>query len=67
MFTDGEIAKKFSLGKTQVSYVIVHGLASYFHNNVAKILNDCNYFVACFDEALNNALQRGQMDVHIRF
>ena len=40
MFTDSEIAKKFSLGKTKVSYVIVHGLAPYFHDNVAKVLND---------------------------
>ena len=67
MFTDSEIAKQFSLGKTKVSYVIVHGLAPYFHDNVAKVLNDCNYFVACFDEALNQVVQHGQMDVHIRF
>ena len=67
MFTDSEIDKKFSLGNTKVSYVIVHGLAPYFHDNVAKVLNDCNYFVACFDEALNHVVQRGQMDVHIRF
>ena len=66
-FTDSEIAKKFSLRKTKVSYVIVHGLAPYFHDNVAEVLNDCNYFVACFDKALNHVVQRGQMDVHIRF
>ena len=67
MFTDSEIAKKFSLGKTKVSYVIVRDLAPYLHDHIAKVLNDCNYFVACFDEALNHVVQRGQMDVHIRF
>ena len=58
MFTDSEIGKKFSLGKTKVSYVIMRGLAPYFRDNVAKVLNDCNYFVACFDEALNHVVQR---------
>ena len=67
MFTDSEIARKLSLGKTKVPYVVVHGLAPYFHDNTAKVLNDCNYFVACFEEALNYVVQRGQMDVHIRF
>ena len=67
MFTDSEIAKTFSLGKTKISYVIVHGLAPYFHDNVAKVLNDCNFFIACFDETLNHVVQREQMDVHIRF
>ena len=58
--------KSLVLGK-QVSYVIVHGLAPYIHDTVAKVLNDCNYFVACFDKALNHVVQRGQMDIHIRF
>jgi len=67
MFPDSAIAKKFTLSPAKVAYTIVHGLAPYFSENLMEALQDCTYFVACFDEALNKIAQRGQMDIAIRF
>ena len=34
MFPDSQIAQKFSCGNTKCSYLITHGLASYFHDRM---------------------------------
>src|SRR5207245_11030753 len=60
------IASKFTLSYTKVAYTIVHGLAPYFADNLLHSLQECTFFVACFDEALNKIAQRGQMDIVIR-
>ena len=67
MFPDSAIAKKFILSPAKVAYTIVHGLAPYFSENLLQSLQDCTFFVACFDEALNKIAQRGQMDIVVRF
>ena len=68
MFPDSQIANKFSLGKDKVRYSIVYGLAPYFHIQFAATLKACGMeFSISFDESLNKFLQKGQMDVHIRF
>lgn len=67
MFPDSEIAQKMSLGRTKVSYVIYHGLAFYFENELNRELDVCKYFVVSFDEAMNRIVQKGQMDIHIRY
>jgi hypothetical protein len=67
MFPDSAIARKFTLSPAKVAYTIVHGLAPYFSDNLLQALQECTYFVACFDEALNKVAQRGQMDIIIRF
>ena len=67
MFTDSNIASQVTLGKTKVAYYITHGLAPYFHNELKNSISQCRYPVACFDESLNDVVQKGQMDICLRF
>ena len=57
----------FSCGKTEWSYIITHGLASYFHDRMLASLKDGDVkYVISFDESLNSTQQK-QMDVIIHF
>jgi hypothetical protein len=67
MFPDSAIAKKITIGSTKIAYVVTHGLAPYFHGILTKTLNSCSEYVVCFDEALNEISQKGQMDIVIRY
>lgn len=67
MFPDSEIASKFILGRDKMSYLIHHGLASYFRESLLQKLRKCPWFVVSFDEAINRISQRGQMDLIIRY
>ena len=67
MFSDSEIAKSFSLGADKLRYVVNYGLAPYFHDILGKKINCAPYFVAMFDESLNNVMQENQMDLLIRY
>ena len=54
MFPDIQIAQKFNCGKTKCTYLITHGLAPYFHNNMPSILREGDVkYVISFDESLN--------------
>ena len=67
MFPDSAIAKKMSIARTKAKYLINHGLAPYFAEERTTEIKEPGKIVACFDEALNNVAQRGQMDISIRF
>ena len=67
MFTDSNIASQVTLGKTKVGYYITHGLAPYFHNELKNSILQCCYLVACFDESLNDVVQKRQMDICLHF
>ena len=67
MFPDSGIAQKFTLSPAKLAYTIVHGIAPYFSEQLLQSIQECPYFVACFDEALNAVAQKGQMDIVIRF
>ena len=67
MFPDSSIAASFALSPAKAAYTIVHGLAPYFSEALVLALQECPFFVACFDEALNKVAQKGQMDIVIRF
>ena len=67
MFPDSSIAHAFKLGRTKCAYMINHGLAPYFRDTLIEKVQKCNYFVICFDESLNKVVQRGQMDLCIRY
>ena len=67
MFPDSTIARKFTLSPAKVAHTIVHGLAPYFADNLLQSLQECMFFIACFDEALIKIAQRGQTDIVIRF
>ena len=65
MFPDSNIAKKLSIGSSKLSYLITHGLAPYFHDELLKLVD--SKFVICFDEAFNQISKKGQMDIVLRF
>lgn len=67
MFPDSDIAKKFQLKKDKTSYTICFGLAPFFKNELSALLSSLESYVICFDESLNKVVQKGQMDIHVRF
>ena len=67
MFPDISIAQKFTFGKTKTSYNITHGLAPYFHDLVYNSVLQSDHIVACFDESLNEVVQKGQKDLCIYY
>lgn len=66
MFDDSSKAKSMTLGRAKMAYLVSFGLAPYFKNQLISTLKDVEY-VICFDEALNKIVQRGQMDLYVRF
>lgn len=67
MFPDSDIAKKFHLKKDKTAYTICFGLAPFFKSELLTIISSLETFVICFDESLNKVIQKGQMDIHVRF
>ena len=67
MFPDSQIGQKFSCRMTKWSYLITHGLTSYFHDRMLASLKDGDVkYVISFDASLNRT-QQEQMDVIICF
>ena len=66
MFEDSEIVKKFSMGRTKATHMIIFGLVPYFKDELIKLL-PCSAFVVCFYEALNRVIQQVQMGIFIRY
>lgn len=58
MFPDSSIAKRLSIGRTKVSYIVSFGLAPYLHQAVIDGVKLSEEFTICFDEALNKIAQR---------
>jgi hypothetical protein len=50
MFPDSKIAQEFNMQSKKISYVLSHGLGSYFHYELIKCLKRSEKFVLCFDE-----------------
>ena len=67
MLSDSDIAKKFQMNKTKVSYVIIFGLADYFYNSLITLVKKSIFYSLLFDESLNKVLSKEQMDLQIRF
>ena len=67
MFSDSDIAKKFQMSKTKVSYVIIFGLADYFHNSLIALVKKSPFYPLLFGESLNKVLSKEQMDLQLRF
>ena len=70
MFPDSEIAQRFSLARDKARYMITYGLAPYFTDNLRSILTSIDpvpLYSVSFDESMNRILQRGQMDLHVRY
>lgn len=67
MFFDSEIAKSMKLQRTKMSYTLVYGIAPYFHDQLREECDEADHIVLGFDESLNKVVQKGQMDIVIRY
>ena len=61
MFPDIEICKHISLSSLKMSYVICHGLAPYFRQELLSCSEKCNFLAVSFNEAFNEVSKKGQM------
>ena len=50
MFSDSDITQNFKMSKTKVSYMIVYGIAEYFHRSLLSLLKKSPFFTPLFDE-----------------
>ena len=67
MFSDSDIAEKFSIGKTKCTYYVTHGIAPYFKSKFIESLQLLPFYLVLFDESCNDTIKRGQTDLHIRY
>ena len=67
MFSDSDIAEQFSMGKTKCAYHVTHGIAPYFKSKFIESSQLLLFHSVSFDESYNDAIKRGQMDLHIRY
>ena len=67
MFPDSAIAKSFSCGEKKIAYIICHGLAPYFSQQLKDQVRLLDSFVILFNKSFNRFTQNKQMDIHIRF
>ena len=61
MSPDSQIAKMFTLGADKTSYIINHGIASYFYEILKASANLADFYVISFDESMNSVTQTNQM------
>ena len=66
IFPDSQIASKFSLSKTECSYIINFGFSPYFIELLLSQIKASSFFVIFYDESLNKILRNEQMDCTIR-
>ena len=65
MLPDSKIVEKVCLGSLKLAYLIAHGLAPFFHDELLKLFP--SKYVICFDDAFNEISKKGQMDIVIKF
>ena len=66
-FPDIKIAHSFSLPRTKYYYIYIYSLAPSFETILLIEIKKSPYFTTIFDESLDKKLERGQMDILIRF
>ena len=67
MFGECQVANGFKLSRTKCSYLVRFGLLPYFRDSLVKEVKSSPFFSISFDESLNKALQKNQMDIQIRY
>ena len=67
IFPDSDIAKQFQCERTKAGFIAHFGLAPYFHKLMLSKMSDCPYISLSFAESLHSSVQKGQMDIIIRF
>lgn len=67
MFPGHNIIEKFTLGRTKCSYILNYGLAPFFSDLLLEEIKLSPKYGLSFDESLNKKLQKGQMDILVRY
>ena len=67
MFPDSKVAEKMQLEPNKLKYVVNHGIAPYVKQILKNQVIDTVWFVASFDESLNEVTQTSEMDMCLRF
>ena len=67
MFPDSSIAGKFKISRTKCGYIITLGMYPHFKDLLVKEINASPFLTMVFDESLNSAVQKQQMDIIIRY
>ena len=61
MFTESQIASKFSLSKTKCSYIINFGFAPHFTEVLLSRIKPSSFFVISYNVSLNKILRNEQI------
>lgn len=67
MFPDSQVAQNFHMAEVKLAYVTTFGLAPHFQKETVHRLGSAAEFSISFDEALNKVIQKGQLDVWVRY
>ena len=67
MFSDSQIAKQFSCGKTKCTYLMCFGVAPYFKEVLCKTLSELDQIFCQFNESYNQVVKKSQMGLHVRY
>ena len=67
MFPDSEIAKTFQCRHTKAGYVAHFSFAPYFNDIFYSQISTCPCYAVFFVGSLNDAVQKGQMNLIIRY
>ncbi|KAJ8679459.1 hypothetical protein QAD02_015246 [Eretmocerus hayati] len=61
MFPDSDIAKKFSMHKDKLGYVITHGLGLFFQSELTDFIRSLDFVTVSFDESFNPIFHQSRM------
>lgn len=67
MFDENGTAQGMALARNKMGYIILHGLAPFFKNELLHDISSNECYVVAFDESLNKVCQLEQMDFVLRY
>lgn len=67
MFPDSTIAKQYRMAEDKLAYVTTFGLSPHFQQQSVMRISSASEFTISFDEAHNTVVQKGQLDVWVRY
>ena len=67
MFPDSDIACSYFMAMIKLSYVINFGITTHSRALLLEKLVKSKFYTVCFDESLNEVVQKCQMDFSLRF
>ena len=67
IFSDSEIAQKYSCSKDKSSYLTTFGIAPFFYDNLTKTVGEADFYSISFDESFNGVTKSEQLDIAVRY